>query len=187
MGISGSGRCLTGRIANPPQAASLHYMALLLLLVFASACKHKVGPTLVEARSSFLKMGDENDGGQLVRGFYGIEGDGWRWASSKFAIALAKPQEKSSTVELKFSLPEIVVNQQGPVTLSAKINGTKLPSQTYSKPGEYTYSTPVPSSVLKSTNTVEFSTDKAIQPSAQDRRELALVVVSAGFTDASPH
>ena len=158
-----------------------------VVFVFAlSSCKHKFGPTLVEARSSFLSMADENAGGQLLRGFYGIEGDGWRWASSKFAVALAKPRGKSSTLELKFSLPEIVVNQQGPVTLSVEINGSKLPSQTYGKPGQYVYSTPVPSSALKATNTVEFSTDKAIKPSPQDRRELALVVVSAGFTDASP-
>jgi hypothetical protein len=130
-------------------------------------------------------MGDEDAGGQLVRGFYPIEGGAWRWASSKFAVVLARPEGKNATLALRFSLPEVVVDKQGAVTLSAEINGSKLPSQIYSKPGEYVYSVPVAASILKATNTVEFSTDKAIAPTSQDKRELSLVVVSAGFTDAN--
>ncbi len=131
-------------------------------------------------------MGDVDAEGQLLRGFYAMEGAGWRWTASRFAVALAKPEGKNSTLEFKFSLPQVVVDQRGALTLAAEINGSKLPSQTYSKAGEYVYSAPVGAGVLKATNTVEFSTDKKIGPAAGDKRELALVAVSVGFTDA-PH
>jgi len=144
-----------------------------------------MAPKLVEARSPFVKMGDADDEDQLVQGFYQIEGGAWRWTSSKFSVVLAKPQGKTARLELKFSLPQAVVDQQGPLTLSAQINGSKLPAETYSKAGDYTYSAPAPS--LKGTNTVEFSTDKAIAPTAQDKRELALIVVSVSLIDTGPN
>ena len=126
---------------------------------------------------------------QLVRGFYGVESGSWRWTASKFAVTLHAPEgsaQSGATLQFRFSLPEVIVNKVGPVTLSASVNGTALPPQTYSKPGEYTYTAPVPATAL-STGTVsaEFATNKAMPPANGDKRELALVAVSVGLSSLS--
>jgi hypothetical protein len=177
-----------------------------LLILELAACKHKGHPS--ESRSaesrpaestggvsapadvaapvlSVLKMSDPNAESQLLRGFYGVESGSWRWTTSKFALTLRPPEgsaQQGATLEFKFSLSEVVVNKVGPVTLSAKINGVPLPSQTYSKPGEYTYSAAVPADALRTnTASLEFSTDKVMPPGNGDKRELALVAVSAAL------
>lgn len=134
---------------------------------------------------SVLKMSDPDAGRELVTGIYGLESGSWRWTASKFAVALLPPQgaaENGATLEFKFSLPGVVVNKVGPLTLSAKVNGSTLPPQTYSKPGDYVYTAAIPSEPLRSgIGLLEFSTDKALPPGNGDKRELALVAVSVAL------
>jgi hypothetical protein len=134
-------------------------------------------------------MGDPAAEPQLVRGFYGVESGSWRWTASKFAVTLHAPDgsaQMGATLQFQFSLPEVIVNKVGPVTLSASVNGTPVPSQTYSKPGEYTYTTAIPAAALKTgTAALEFSTNKAMPPANGDKRELALVAVSVGLSPLS--
>jgi hypothetical protein len=134
-------------------------------------------------------MGDPAAEPQLVRGFYGVESGSWRWTESKFALTLHAPDgsaQTGATLQFQFSLPEVILNKVGPVTLSASVNGTALPSQTYTKPGEYTYTTAVPAAALNTgTVSAEFATNKAMPPANGDKRELALVAVSVGLSPLS--
>jgi hypothetical protein len=175
------------------------------LLILELACKHKGSPSIAgggdDAKApavpavqslvssvplSVIKMSDPAAEPQLVRGFYGVESGSWRWTASKFAVTLRPPDRSAqtgATLQFQFSLPEVIVNKVGPVTLSASVNGKALPSQTYAKPGEYIYTTAVPAAALNSaTAAVEFSTNKAMPPSNGDKRELALVAVSVGLS-----
>lgn len=177
-------------------------LALLAVLVLLDlvACKHKpsqsgggadvkvtdapAGQNLIEM--SIVRMADPAAEPQLVRGFYGVESGSWRWTASKFAVKLRPPEgsaQTGATLQFQFSLPDMIVNKAGPVTLSASVNGTALASQTYSKSGEYLYSAAVPGAALNAgTVTAEFVTNKAMPPANGDKRELALVAVSVGLS-----
>jgi hypothetical protein len=172
-----------------------------LLVLELAACKHK--PRIAESREdikapasknqivittpvlSALKMSDPDAARELVAGFYGLESGTWRWTASKFVVALLPPQgaaQNGARLEFKFSLPEVIANKLGPLTLSAKVNGFALPSQPYSKAGEYIYTAAIPPETLRSgIGYLEFSTDKAMPPDNGDKRELALVAVSVAL------
>jgi hypothetical protein len=172
-----------------------------LLVLELAACKHKgqaalkADPTvpatahdqivIVSPIVSSLKMNDPATLSSLIRGFYGVESGSWRWTATKFAVMLLPPKgaaENGATLEFKFSLPEVVANKIAPLTLSARINGFALPSQTYSKAGDFIYTAAIPKEAFSSgSGYVEFSTDKAMPPSAGDKRELALIAVSVAL------
>lgn len=174
-------------------------LASAFVVLELAACKHKGQASAsradvsvadpansgVTAAVSVLKMSDPEAEHQLVKGFWGLESGSWRWTASRFAVILRAPEGSSqngATLEFKFSLPDVVVNKTGPVTLSASINGMMLPSQTYSKPGDSVYSAAIPADALRTgQGSFEFSTDKAMPPSNGDKRELALVAVSVAL------
>jgi hypothetical protein len=155
---------------------------LLAFVIFGSGCRRK---KKVKARedglASVVNVADPADSAQLVRGFSNVEADAWRWTTSKFSVVLRPPAgaaQNGANLEMKFTLHE----KLGPVTVNAIVNGTPLAAETFSQPGDLTYSHEVPASALGSdVVTVEFSTDKALAPTAQDKRELALIVKTIGL------
>jgi hypothetical protein len=122
---------------------------------------------------------------QLVRGFYGLEGNTWRWTAKQFEVALKPPAgaaDNGAKLSFHLNAPVAVVDKFGPVTLNAAINGLALAPETYSKAGNYVYSRDVPAAALKGDAVVvQFSSDKGLAPSADDQRELALISVSIGL------
>jgi hypothetical protein len=82
-------------------------------------------------------------------------------------------------VSLDFFLPAAIHDALGPLELAGSINGFALRPETFAKPGHYAYHQPVPDSALISQPVfVEFTLNKALQPSGNDPRELGLVVAS---------
>jgi hypothetical protein len=162
-------------------------VALLAFVTLAgpTGCRRKKKVKAREDGLSVVNVADPADSAQLVRGFSNVEADAWRWSTSKFALVLRPPAgaaQNGAKLELNFTLHETVVNKLGPVTVSATVNGTPIASQTFSKPGDFLYSQEVPASALGAdVVTVEFSTDKALEPSGQDKRELALIVKTIGL------
>ncbi len=164
---------------------------LVLLACGSTACKRaKRNPgalTLEQDASltSVVKMNDPAASPQLVRGFYGLEGGVWRWTMKRFEVALKPPPgaaQNGARLTFKFTLPEAISSRLGPVTVSATINGLVLPPETYVKSGDYVYTRDVPANALKDDAVIAaFSSDKAIPPSADDTRELALIAVSVGL------
>ena len=131
-----------------------------------------------------MKVDDPATTAQLVRGFYALEGNSWRWTMRKFTVALKPPAgsaQNGARLSLKFTLPEAGFKQMGPTTVAATINGLSLPPETYSRPGDYVYTRDVPGSALSiDLVTVDFTSDKSFAPPG-DARELSLIVVSAGL------
>ena len=75
-----------------------------------------------------------------------------------------------------------VLQQLGPVTLSARIGGSSLTPEKYTEAGGYIYGRDVPASALSGDSvSVEFTTDKAIPAGKIEKRELALIVTSVGL------
>ena len=163
--------------------------SLLLILLASPACKRKsvaeapAGQTQDTAQLvSVVRVNDHAVSSQLVRGFYPLEANAWRWTMQKFTVALKPPAgaaQSGARLSLKFTIPEAICRKVGPMQLSANINGLALPPETYSMPGDYIYTRDVPANALSGDAvSVDFSTDKAMPPSPQDNRQLALIAVS---------
>jgi hypothetical protein len=161
--------------------------ACLALTGCRSKQKVKVQATEEEAPSlaSTVHTADPRVSAQLISGFYGIEDNAWRWTAGKFSVLLRPPRtsaQKGAILQLKFALPDAIIGPLKSVSLGATVNGNKLPTETYSKPGEYTYSQDVPPNLMAGEAVkVEFAMDKALPPTGADQRELGLVVSVVGF------
>jgi hypothetical protein len=175
--------------------------ALILFTLFTVGCRGKHNRTTVQneepdtiARpapsapaglASSLKMGDPAASQQLGKGFYGLEGGAWRWTAREFTATLHPPAgaaQRGGTVTLSISIPPVVIDKLGSVTLTASIAGTKLKPATYSKAASFTYSADVPADLLgKDAVNVDFSLDKALPPGTTDTRELGVVATAVGL------
>ncbi|WP_031499941.1 hypothetical protein [Bryobacter aggregatus] len=124
------------------------------------------------------------DPAQLKSGFYQLEEGRWRWVASHFSVELKTPfasGRSGAILRLRGNLPEMLFAKTGPITLSAKLNGTALPSVTFRQAGDALYEAELPPAALESESIlVHFSTDKALPANASsgDGRELALIVTS---------
>jgi hypothetical protein len=172
---------------------SIAWLALPLAVLALDGCKRKQSAapapeaTIEESGelASVVHTADPKTASQLLKGFYPVEGNAWRWTKQKFSVTLRPPANAPTAgaiLELKFAVPDSVLASLTSFKLSAKVNGTALPPATYAKSGAQTYSQDVPASALKGdAATVEFEMDKAVPPGAVDQRELGVVVASVGF------
>ena len=155
------------------------------LAILPTGCKRQkvqVQQTVEEGprMASAIRMGDVKQEPQLISGFYGIEGNSWRWVARKFTVVLRPPfgaSQKGGTLQLNLTVPPVVIENLKNVSLSASIDGNPLPPETYTQTGPSTYKRDVPASLLGGDSVkVDFELDKAMPPTAQDRRELGVVV-----------
>jgi hypothetical protein len=156
---------------------------LLVTLAFAPlGCKRKpAGPRM----ASTIHMGDPRTEAQLASGFYGIEQNAWRWTGRRFSLVLRPPlgaAQKGVTLQLRLTVPPVIVEKLKTIALSATINGTSLPPETYTQAGDYTYTREVAPALLAGESVrVDFQLDKSMPPSGADLRDLGVVVLSAGL------
>ncbi len=168
------------------------FVPFLALVLMPVGCRHKPkGPVAAEDEGqlgNIVNIADPRAVVQLTRGFYGIENDAWRWTAKNFTVMLRRPpgaEQNGARLELKFTVPDVVLNSVGPLTLTAKVNGVSLPPETFSTSSGSTYARDVPASALsREIVMVEFSADKALAPGAppsHDTRELAVIVSKVGL------
>lgn len=166
--------------------------ALLLVLAFVPvSCKQakkvRVQQTVEESPrlASVVRMGDANVETQLVSGFYGIEGNSWRWAARQFTVVLRPPfgaSQRGGTLQLNLTVPQVIIEKLKNVSLSAAIDGSPLPPETYTQAGPYVYRRDVPVNLLTADSVkVDFQLDKAMPPNDQDKRELGVVINSVSL------
>lgn len=166
--------------------------AAALLGFAASACKRRERKIRVQQTeedaavlNSVARMGDPRAAPQLLKGFYAIENNSWRWTAGTFAVALRPPRNamlNGATLHFRFALPEAILSKVKSVTLSASVNGTALAPETYTKTGEFDYSRDVDAKLLagEAVN-VEFRMDHFVPAGAIEDRELGLIASSAGL------
>ena len=158
---------------------------LLLTLAFAPlGCKRKQAAQEAPGMASTVHMGDPETAPQLISGFYGIEQSAWRWTGRRFSVVLRTPSgaaQKGATLQLRLTVPPVIVEKLKTISLSAAIGATTLPPETYTQAGEYTYTREVPPALLAGDSVrVDFQLDKSMPPSGADARDLGVVVLSAG-------
>ena len=152
----------------------------LILVLLLGSCHAKRVAFLAD-----LKMGDISADRQLIGGFYQIEQNQWRWAARRFAVVLSPPpgsKRAGGILRLHFFIPNSQIAALGPITLSAEIENSALPPETFIKGGAYTYSRSVPAAAFRgSLLPVVFSLDKGIGRSEADPRELGAVVTEVSL------
>ncbi len=165
-------------------------LGVMALAILASDCRlRKKKAAAVEddgQLAAVVNVADPRTAVQLTRGFYNVEADAWRWTAKSFSVALRPPKDsaqKGATLQMSFTIPEVVLNRLGPMTITARVNGADAGTQTFSNPGSLTFSHDVPARVLGTdVVAVDFSLDKSIPPSEQDGRELGIIVSTVGLT-----
>lgn len=167
-------------------------LAIALLLLSALGCKSRKQPPSAApvtatdvSPASTLAVADPRYAHQLLRGFYEVEAS-WRWTQKSFAVRLATPAgsaQRGAQLQLRFGIPDPVIQNLKSVTLTAVVNGFNLASQRYEKSGQFSYVRDVPANQLQADSVpVEFALDHALPPGPVDRRELGIVVTEVGLT-----
>ena len=139
--------------------------------------------------ASVVHMGDANVETQLVSGFYGIEGNAWRWTARQFTVVLRPPfgaAQSGGTLQLSLTVPQVVIDKLKNVSLTASIDGSPLPPETYTQAGPYIYKRDLPPNLLAADSVkVDFQLDKAMPPGGRRiKRELGVVVVNSVSIEA---
>lgn len=139
----------------------------------------------VPLAASSISTGDPSQAVQLLNGFYGVEGGGWRWAAKQFSVVLKPPpeaQRQGARLDLKLYLPPMQLQTLGPITLRSEVDGCALSARTFSSAGAYTYSAAVGAECLQlPLVSVNFYLDKAVTTLKTDSRELGAVINSVGL------
>jgi hypothetical protein len=134
---------------------------------------------------SVVHVADPKCSVQLLRGFHEIEGNAWRWTKGRFSVTLRPPyqgEKNGAYLVVRLSVAESTIKNLGPVTLTANVNGTAIPGETYSQTGDFVYKREVPASALQDEAvTVEFALDKYLAAGQVEERELGLIVALIGF------
>ena len=160
---------------------------LLVTLAFAPlGCTRKQQAVKGSApMASTVHMGDPQVEAQLIGGFYGIEQSAWRWTGRRFSVVLRPPSgasQKGATLQVRLTVPPVIVEKLKTISLSATIGGSALPPETYTQVGDYTYTREVAPALLSGGSVrVDFELDKSMPPAGADARDLGLVVLSAGL------
>lgn len=135
--------------------------------------------------ASTIAVGNPQYSSQLLRGFYPIE-QSWRWTQKSFAVRLATPsgsRQRGAQLQLRFGIPDPIIQNLNSVTLSAAVDGFQLAPQRFEKSGQYTYTRDVTADRLQAPSVpVVFSLDRALPPGPLDKRELGIVVTEVGLT-----
>ena len=164
-------------------------IALWPVLLVSSGCHDTAPAPSAEVEkpgiASTVHTGDPKLATQLIRGFYGIEASSWRWTKQQFSVVLRPPAgsaEAGANLVMRLSVPEAVIQKQQTISLSGMVGDAALPAETYTKPGPYTYTRPVPAKALAGESVqVDFQLDKVMPPAPPDKRELGVVVESIGL------
>ena len=133
---------------------------------------------------------EPGDDATLVEGWHAPEERSRRWTARRFTALLETPRKSSSAVLwLRFSIPDSIFRETGPMTLSVRLNASALRRQRYTAPGDYCYVERIPRRLLRgenSPNEVDFEFDRALPPDDADPRERSVVVSAIGLRPAQP-
>jgi len=132
---------------------------------------------LLESRNTNLDID-----ARLAEGWYGQEGT-CRWTAQTFSFVVRRPLLTRATPELylRFLVPEVILAARPSVTLTAVINGFKLPAHTYATAGEHVYQEKIPRAALHEQLEITFQTDDVLRPPSPDTRALGVFVPFDGW------
>ncbi len=113
-----------------------------------------------------------------LTGFYPPEPGGFRWTQRAFSARLSLPESGGSgELVMRLYIPASTIHQLGIVTLTTAVNGHPLAPEKWPHAGRYVFRRELnDTGITGGEAEVNFSLDRALPPSASDRRELGIVV-----------
>jgi 4-amino-4-deoxy-L-arabinose transferase-like glycosyltransferase len=112
-----------------------------------------------------------------MSGVYDLEQNRWRWTHRSFSITFSQPGDR---LALHISIPLIIIEKLGAITMSATINSHPLGHETIRAAGDRVFERDVPPDWLHTgPNTFEFALDKSLPPTPQDARDLGIILLDA--------
>ena len=170
----------------------MHYqvVSIFCLCGLTLACQRpdpiRLQPTLEEPAviMSRIRIADPSTSSQLLRGFYPLEANTWRWTGPRFAVELGVPPkalENGAALVVKLHLPDISIQKLKKITLNARVGALALSPQMYSTAGELEYRRSVPAAAFTE-NSIEadFTLDRFLSMEG-DPRQLGVVVTEVGL------
>ncbi|HXA66130.1 MAG TPA: methyltransferase domain-containing protein [Bryobacteraceae bacterium] len=116
---------------------------------------------------------------QLLSGWHAAEAAGWRWTEQRFSARLNAGSARPARIELRFFVPQALIERYGPLTLHAAADGVPLSSQTYHESARFTYRATLDKAPADGGKVqLDFWLDHALPPSEADERELGIVVAA---------
>ena len=160
-----------------------------MLLSTAVGCRSEApvrpAPDQAARLASTVYTGDPNSEPQLLAGFYRAEEYSWRWTAQRFSVVLRPPEmenEEAAKLVVWLGIPEGLIQKLHSISLSGNVGGFALKPETYTRPGNYTYTRMVAPNLLASEEVrIDFQLDKVMPPIGQDVRPLGIVVTSIGL------
>jgi hypothetical protein len=154
---------------------------VLVLAVLALAGCSKSSADLEER----INTADESFAPQLLSGFYHVEERSWRWTRPVFAVALRPPRKapNGATLIMQYTLPKSALDQLKEVTITASLDGIPLQPEKCTQTGMLELRREIPADAIagKSGVKVEFTVSPHLMPTAEDQRELGLIVHNIGL------
>ncbi len=109
----------------------------------------------------------------LLEGWHKAEDAGWRWTERRFSVrvssdAIARPER----MIMRLFVPSELIDQYGPITLSASADGEPMRPVVFNDPGDHIFTMRLRSEAIT------FTLDKAFPPDPADPRERGIIVAS---------
>ena len=107
----------------------------------------------------------------------------WRWTGKRPTLRFRVPVRERLSFAADLSVPELTMQQTGPVTIKFAVNDIPLRTVRYDTPGAQHFQNPVPAAWLKldGENIVSAEIDKLYR--AADHTDLGFILVRAGFVE----
>ena len=115
---------------------------------------------------------------ELLTGWHAPESAGWRWTEQRFSARLDAGATRPARFELRFFVPQALIDRYGSVTIQATADGSTLPSMTLRQSGRFVYRGTLRQPPSGAMSRLDFSLDHALSPNASDERELGIVVAA---------
>ncbi len=143
-----------------------------------------IQPRTARTAPPSVMLSADSRSARQIEGFHPIDQGVHRWTKRLFAVKLGPPDSASGLMrfKLRFYIPPSSIEKLGPMTLAVRLGSHDLMPETFRTGDEHSYQREFPADWLQPGGTrVEFALDKVLAPSAADRRELGIVVMSAAI------
>jgi hypothetical protein len=134
---------------------------------------------------SFLTMNDAAAPLHFVKDIKpDLQGGAWRWTLKQPTVMLSAPKERGLKFVAEVAIPDITFRDTGRVSITVTINGSKLDTFVFPKPGSRRLEKPIPDGWLRAgeDNTVTMEIDK-LWTAQQDGVQVGFILTSVGFAE----
>ncbi len=133
--------------------------------------------------SVLAEMSDESADSHILSDMLGrADGAQWRWTNQHPRFRMYPDLDIHWKYYVKFTVPGVILEKVGPVTVQFVLNDNILAARTYKKDGEYEFEQPVPESLVAAKTPAILGLDiDPVYISESDKVKLGVILQVIGF------